>query len=89
MGPSPNALKYQVIGTLHAAAYMRGGSGGGSPGDPSGLPCRCRCCCCQVALCAVPCELLTGVAPHACPAPAAVPLIVMNTLVVFVKLVFG
>ncbi|KAI7837787.1 hypothetical protein COHA_008416 [Chlorella ohadii] len=23
MGPSPNALKYQVIGTLHAAAYMR------------------------------------------------------------------
>jgi hypothetical protein len=24
MGPSPNALKYQVIGTLHAAAYMRG-----------------------------------------------------------------
>lgn len=26
MGPSPNALKYQVIGTLHAAAYMRGAS---------------------------------------------------------------
>ena len=25
MGPSPNALKYQIIGTLHAAAYMRGG----------------------------------------------------------------
>jgi len=24
MGPSPNALKYQVIGMLHAAAYMRG-----------------------------------------------------------------
>ncbi|PSC67047.1 immediate early response 3-interacting 1-like [Micractinium conductrix] len=41
MGPSPNALKYQIIGLLHAAAYMR------------------------------------------------VPLIVLNTLVVFVKLVFG
>ena len=24
MGPSPNALKYQIIGLLHAAAYMRG-----------------------------------------------------------------
>ena len=24
MGPSPNALKYQIIGTLHAAAYLRG-----------------------------------------------------------------
>ena len=24
MGPSPNALKYQIIGMLHAAAYMRG-----------------------------------------------------------------
>lgn len=41
MGPSPNALKYQVIGMLHASAFLR------------------------------------------------VPLIVMNTIVVFVKLVFG
>ncbi len=24
MGPSPNALKYQIIGMLHAAAYLRG-----------------------------------------------------------------
>lgn len=29
MGPSPNALKYQVIGMLHAAAYLRGGLRGG------------------------------------------------------------
>ncbi|EFN53956.1 hypothetical protein CHLNCDRAFT_136230 [Chlorella variabilis] len=41
MGPSPNALKYQIIGMLHASAFLR------------------------------------------------VPLIVLNTLVVFVKLVFG
>ena len=31
MGPSPNALKYQVIGTLHAAAYMRGEAMGSTP----------------------------------------------------------
>ena len=41
MGPSPNALKSQIIGALHAVAYLR------------------------------------------------VPLIILNTLVVLVKLLFG
>ena len=84
MGPSPNALKYQVIGTLHAAAYMRGEGCGGWRGA-TGLPC---CCHCEWHYARLLCEPLTEAA-HGCPVPTAVPLIVMNTLVVFVKLVFG
>jgi len=116
MGPSPNALKYQVIGTLHAAAYMRG----------AGLCCCClllpllslplRCVmrlplrlCRQLLGCPVGCRT-PGRLPWAgrafinpkqalcCPTAAAlcpsihlpaVPLIVINTIVILLKLLIG
>ena len=122
MGPSPNALKYQIIGTLHAAAYMRGallgccwvgwlllpaGStaavaerrlrGEGRAGLHAAVvllalarrlsALLCCCCCCHAVLCRC-------IVPKPPPLPArssclAVPLIVINTLVVVVKLLFG
>ena len=124
MGPSPNALKYQVIGTLHAAAYMRGASSCfllpclallvGS----YRLPCECGVsfaatvglaeaagllACSRrssfraaaVACTAHTCRrsLPLSLSSHCCRLSLrslpAVPLIVINTLVILVKLLFG
>lgn len=81
MGPSPNALKYQIIGTLHAAAYMRGAPRAAACVPPP-LACSTSACCVRRRR-----AVLTGLPPRT-PSPA-VPLIVINTVVILVKLLFG
>ena len=74
VGPGPNALKSQVIGFLFAAAYMRGASS------------------CRIHYPAAPRRL----APCSASWPemtiylvSAVPLIALNVITIFVKLLFG